>query len=119
MTEEDLLTAVLNLAMTAGFRVCHFRPARTNRGWRTLVQGHPGWPDLMMVKGKRFLVVELKGEKGVVSDDQRLWLADLLRAGIETHVWRPVDWTTGLIAEELGCAGGVIPKRDGADDPGF
>ena len=46
MTEDELLTAVLELAKFAGWRVCHFRPARTAMGWKTAIQGHKGWPDL-------------------------------------------------------------------------
>ena len=44
MTEEQLLTAVMDLAKFAGWRVTHFRPARTGRGWRTAVQGDNGCP---------------------------------------------------------------------------
>ena len=114
MTEEDLLTAVLDLAMTANWRVCHFRPARTNKGWRTLVQGHTGWPDLMLCGHRRFLVAELKSDKGSLSDDQARWRLVLDLAGVEYHVWKPRDWLDGTIAEALGCAGGVIPKREEA-----
>ena len=112
MTEDQLLTAVLELAKFAGWRVCHFRPARTSMGWKTAIQGHKGWPDLAMVKGKRFLVAELKSRNGTTTLEQTFWLRDLLRAGVEVHVWRPADWDLGTIAEALGCEGGIINRRE-------
>lgn len=112
MTEDQLLLAVLELAKFAGWRVTHFRPARTAMGWRTAISGDAGWPDLVMVKGTRVVVVELKAARGTLSDAQREWLRDLLRAGLECHVWRPIDWTLGVIAESLGCGQGIINRRE-------
>ena len=112
MTEDQLLIAVLELAKFAGWRVTHFRPARTSRGWRTAVQGDKGWPDLMICGHGRFLVVELKASGGKLSEEQLRWQDELVLAGVEYQVWRPIDWTEGMIAGELGCAGGVIPHRE-------
>lgn len=126
MTEDDLLTAVLELAKFAGWRVCHFRPLRTEQErerkrdgkrvkvWRTAVQGDNGWPDLILCGHRRFLVAELKSDTGSLSDDQARWRLEMDLAGIEYHVWRPVDWMSGEIAKVLGCGGGVIPKREEA-----
>lgn len=52
-----------------------------------------GWPDLAMARRRdgRFLLAELKAERGVVSARQ-VAVIDLLRAcGVEVHVFRPSD----------------------------
>lgn len=51
----------------------------------------PGWPDLVMIRPPEFVVVELKTDKGTVTDSQRQVLAALEECGIEAHLWRPSD----------------------------
>src|SRR5258705_9090381 len=59
MSEEELLTAVLQLCRVLGLRTAHFRPARTEKGWRTPVSGDgKGFPDLIIV-GSQVLAREL------------------------------------------------------------
>ena len=59
--ENQLLDAVLALAKVYGFRTVHWRAAKTAHGWRTPVQGDgKGWPDLLLVKGRRIIAAELK-----------------------------------------------------------
>lgn len=101
MTETELLDATLELAALFGWRSAHFRPARTAHGWRTPVAGDgKGWPDLILIR-ERILVAELKSARGALSAEQRRWLDDLARAGVEAHVWRPADWTSGTIEAVL------------------
>jgi hypothetical protein len=50
VTEADLQATILDAARLLGWRACHFRPARTTRGWRTPVEGDPGFPDLTLAK---------------------------------------------------------------------
>lgn len=98
--ESDFQRAVIELAQLLGWRVAHFRPARTEQGWRTAVAADgAGFPDLVLV---RFTVVyaELKAEKGRVSEAQAAWHDALRAAGQECHVWRPSDWDA--IVERLG-----------------
>lgn len=64
-------------------------------GWRryhTLrSKGSPsGYPDLTLVRD-RVVFIELKTEKGKLSDRQRDWLEALLNAGAEAYVARPSD----------------------------
>lgn len=102
MTENELLAAVLDLAKVLKWRVAHFRPAKTERGWRTPVSADgAGWPDLLLVR-QRVMAVELKSDKGRVTREQADWLIYLHLAGVETHVWRPADWHNGVILETLG-----------------
>jgi hypothetical protein len=101
MTEADLLAAVIDLAHLYGLRTAHFRPAWTEKGWRTAVSGDgKGWPDLVIL-GTRLIVRELKTETGRVPPAQQQWLAALAVAGIDAAVWRPQHWLDGTIRAEL------------------
>lgn len=103
MTEAVLQSAVIDLAHLLGYKVAHFRPAMLQSGrWATPVQADgAGWPDLAITGRDRFLVAELKSATGRLSADQEWWLAALGAAGVETHVWRPGDWSTGLVETVL------------------
>lgn len=90
--ESEFQATVVELARLRGWRLHHTRPARTQKGWRTPIQGDPGFPDLTMVRGDRVLFVELKSERGRVSPHQEAWLEALRAAGAEVAVWRPRDW---------------------------
>lgn len=91
LAEKDWQRQVIDLARMLHWRVAHFRPAMTKHGWVTPVAADgKGWPDLLLVRD-RVIAAELKADAGALSDDQRLWLAALERAGIEVHVWRPAD----------------------------
>lgn len=93
LAEADWQTRVTDLADLRGWRWAHFRPARTERGWRTPVSGPlgAGFPDLVLVR-HRVLFVELKAERGRVTPEQRAVHIALRAAGAEVRVWRPVDW---------------------------
>jgi hypothetical protein len=102
LSEDDLLVAVLLLMKMYGWRSFHSRPARTDRGWRTPVSGDgKGFVDIFAVKGERALAVELKSDAGTLRPEQRLWLAALEAAGIETHVWKPQQFSDGTISGAL------------------
>ena len=101
MTETQLLNAVIDAAHKLGWMVCHFRPARTERGWRTAIQGDKGWPDLVLCGHGRFLVVEVKSETGKLSVEQEMWRCALITAGIESYIWRPRHWLDGTIVRIL------------------
>jgi VRR-NUC domain len=92
VTEKDFQKTVTDALTAFGWRWCHFRPARTQRGWRTALSGSPGFPDLVAVRGDRVLFVELKAANGKLRDEQRSWLSALGAAGAEVHCWRPNDW---------------------------
>src|SRR6478672_4479793 len=90
MTERDFTTAMLEACRLFGWRSLHVRPARTDRGWRTPLQGDGrGWPDLFAVRGNRAIAAELKSETGRLGPGQADWLAALELAGVETYTWRP------------------------------
>ena len=86
--------AVMRLARDLGWAVAHFRPALTRAGrWYTPVSGDgAGLPDLLCVRDRRVLWVELKTGKGRLSATQRAWRDRLRAAGQEWHLFRPSDW---------------------------
>lgn len=105
MTEAQLQQAVIECARTLGWRVAHFRPALTEKGWRTPVEGDGvGFPDLLMVhpsNGMAVYAIELKAEGKHPTVEQQLWLDHLESAGCFTDVWRPADWTSGRVEKLL------------------
>lgn len=86
---------LVDLARVLGWRVAHFRPAqRADGSWRTAVSGDgAGFPDLVLVKGSRLVVVEAKSGRGRATPEQRAWL-DAFRhvPGVEVYEWRPEAW---------------------------
>jgi hypothetical protein len=66
----------------------------------------PGFPDWVIVR-ERVVYLELKSEKGALSDKQKRWLLGLLQAGQEAYVARPSDLDDlGLILSHRGHPGG-------------
>ena len=92
--EASFQAVVVETARLAGWRVAHFRAAKTSKGWRTPVTADgAGWPDLVLVRPPRLIFAELKSETGEVRANQTKWL-DVLRLlpQAEVFVWRPSDW---------------------------
>jgi hypothetical protein len=93
VSERDLQVAVLEAARLFGWRVALFRPARAARGWRTPVEGDgAGFPDLLLLRGERLLVRELKAGKGRLGREQLAWLEAFRSAGVDAGVWREDGW---------------------------
>lgn len=99
MAEAEWARQFTDLATLYGWTYAHFRPARTNKGWRTPVEGPggAGWPDYVLWR-ERVIFVELKSERGRLSHEQLdvMGLGDarggLLGAGAEVYVWWPSDF---------------------------
>ncbi len=93
ITEAQFQDTVTEYATLRGWRWTHFRPAKTDKGWRTPLQGSRGFPDLVLVRGLRLIFAEVKSERGILSADQKEWQDDLeLVPEIEYYLWRPSDW---------------------------
>lgn len=92
-SEADFTTQVVELASLRGWLVTHSRPAMTAKGYRTAIQGHKGFPDVVACRGGRLVVAELKSESGRFFAEQVAWLGRLDEVrGIEVYRWRPRDW---------------------------
>lgn len=113
-TESELQTKVIEIAHAFGWRVAHFRAARTQYGWRTPVQADgAGFPDLVLVHrgahpgAGRVLFRELKGAGRLrISADQAAWLDDLDAGGADVALWRPADWSSIVDVLSFGKASG-------------
>lgn len=100
ITEAELQAMVVELAHLAGWMIQHTRPARTaDGGWRTPIQGHKGFPDLVLVHERhgRVIFAELKSETGRVRPEQREWATALQATTgrsdvVQYRLWRPSDW---------------------------
>jgi hypothetical protein len=88
MSEEQLQRAIIKAAKLHGWRVAHFRAARTEKGWRTPVEGDPGFPDLVLARRGDVFFIECKSEKGRVSPEQKAWWSSLIP---RCRVIRPSD----------------------------
>ncbi len=83
ITERDLQAYVRDLARTFGWMYFH-----------TWISKHSaaGFPDVILLRGPRLVVAELKSEKGKTTEAQEEWLAAWRAFGqAEVHVWRPGD----------------------------
>ncbi len=102
MSEAQLQDAVIEMAQLLGWRVAHFRPAQTTKGWATPVQADgAGFPDLIMLRDSWMIAAELKSAKGKVSPAQDEWLDAFLRVGATVAVWYPRDLRSGEIERAL------------------
>jgi hypothetical protein len=84
MTEDDLLTAVVDALRYRGWLWTH--PRRSDKA---LTMGSPGVPDIIATDGHRILILELKREGSRPTADQAVWLAALETAGADVRVLRP------------------------------
>jgi hypothetical protein len=87
--DDSLLDQTINYAQASGWLVSHFRPARTDKGWRTSITGDKGMPDLILAhpaRGVRFW--EIKPDTGYPSADQVVWLGTLALSAVV----KPADW---------------------------
>ena len=98
LSEKAFQQQVLDLAKLLGWRVAHFRsvPVMHPGGritYQTPVQGQGvGFPDLLLIRGGRLLVAELKVPPNKTTPEQDEWLVAFRRAGIEAFVWTPDCW---------------------------
>ena len=95
--EAEFQKQIIQLGHLFGWRIAHFRPALTKRGWRTAVSGDgAGFPDLVLARDGFTIFAELKTDTGVVSIEQWAWLESLGGIHKNSHtivaVWRPRDF---------------------------
>ena len=91
MTEAELQRLVAELCARLGLAHYHTHDSR---------RSEPGFPDSVII-GNAVLFRELKSASGQLSPDQRRWGLRIERAGGNWAVWRPGDWTSGTITNQL------------------
>lgn len=102
MAERDLQAAIIEAAKYLGWRIMHTRPGRTAHGWTTPIQGHAGFPDLVLLRPPRLVFAELKTAKGELTIEQSLWFNGLKACvKAEVYLWKPRDWESGAIEAVL------------------
>jgi hypothetical protein len=102
ISERQFQDTIVDLAAFYGWKVHHVRPGMTGSGsWLTNVQGHAGFPDLVLAhagreRGRRgpilpaVIFAELKTSTGMLRHNQIEWQQTLtVIPGIEYYVWRP------------------------------
>lgn len=92
-THVEWQQQIVDLAHMNGWLHLHVRRS-IGRGKKWVTSTNViGWPDLLLwhERDQRVLAVELKVGKDRPTDEQTAVLESLHRAGIETHVWYPVD----------------------------
>lgn len=98
MTESQLTDLVVDAARLYHWRVTHFRPARTVRGWSTPLQGDPGFPDLCLARNGVVIFAELKVGRGKLRPEQEKWRDAL---GDQWRLWTDRD-LSAIIRELRG-----------------
>jgi hypothetical protein len=89
-TETSFGNWLIGYARTQAWRITHFRPAQTAQGWRTALQGHRGFVDLVLAREGETIHAELKVGRNMPDDDQWAWLIWLASTpGAEVYIWRP------------------------------
>lgn len=82
MTEEELQKTITEAAMNHGYQVHHETDSRKSRG---------GFPDLHICGHGRQFVFELKSDRGESRPDQRVWIREYQRAGVDARFVYPED----------------------------
>lgn len=93
ITEKQFMGQVVQLAKLFGWLVYHTHDSR-----RSIA----GFPDLILLRGGRMLVIELKVGKNRATAEQVAWLREFSKTGAFVAVWTPEHW--GEIQGTLGDA---------------
>jgi len=96
--EAEFQRNLIEMANNLGWRVASFRKVRVQRKngrvyWETPVAADGrGFPDTLMIKGRRLLISEQKVGHNTTTPEQKLWLNAFEQVGAEVHVWKPEQW---------------------------
>lgn len=94
-TEKQFQDNVIDLAKQLGYDlIYHTHDSRRSQ---------PGFPDLVLINSRtgRTLWRELKSAKGRIRKEQQIWIDGLKAAGHDAEFWRPEDWFSERIKNEL------------------
>jgi len=125
MTHDQLQDNIADLAITLGWQVFHPQTVETvKRGHCTPYKyaTSKGFPDLVLAKKDiGIILIEVKSEKGDLSDDQKRWrqhIGDVIcpTGEYSYYVLRPCDWMSNKVQEilERGWEIGVLVNTHGS-----
>jgi hypothetical protein len=122
VNEQQFLDRIIHLATVQRWAIHHDRPARrAGARWATAIQGHAGFPDLVLARQGVVLFREVKGYQasgrlGRLSSEQLDWARQLdhwatrsiidVGSGLSAiearrtmlfDVWTPDDWDTLIV----------------------
>lgn len=112
-SEASFSNRICDLLTRLDYRWTHFRPARTGRTyiaengeqkevWTTPLSGDPGMPDIIAVRGRRLLFIELKGTNGNLTAEEAAWIDQLEDCrGCDVLVLWPDSYSLENLAEFL------------------
>jgi hypothetical protein len=84
MTEKQWQAVIVEAAQYLGFTVYHTEFS---------IRSSPGFPDLILAKPPRLVVIECKAERGKVTPAQERWLSLFAAVpGVTAVCARPSDW---------------------------
>ena len=84
ISEREFMQMVIDYARLHGFLAYHTYDSR---------RSEPGFPDLVLVRGDRVIVAELKAMKGGLRPGQVEWLEAFADTGkVEAFLWLPSSW---------------------------
>lgn len=84
MSEDLFQKKILELGRFLGWNIYHIPDSRRATA--------KGFPDLVISGFGRVLFRELKTANGRISKEQKEWIENAERAGLDVAVWRPCDW---------------------------
>lgn len=79
-SEKSFMAEVIALAKGCGWRIYHTHDSRKSEA---------GFPDLLLLRGDRCLVAELKVGRNRPTAAQLNWIEAFAAAGVESFVWYP------------------------------
>jgi len=97
-SEASFMAQVVAYAESRRWHAWHDRATNAPRrcpdcgSYRRLPRNDAGFPDLVLIRRPRLVVVECKRDGEYPSDAQRGWLDAFAACEIETYLWRPSDW---------------------------
>lgn len=88
MSEREFSALIVDVARLGGWHRYHTFDSR---------RSSHGFPDWVFTRDGRLIFAELKSEKGKLSPNQEIWIAELklvagLNDNVQVFVWRPSDW---------------------------
>jgi hypothetical protein len=92
VSEDRFERWVISVARVSGWRGYHTRKSFGSVMGVSRLDAY-GWPDWAFwhMGKRRFLLRELKTQRGIVSAYQRTVIAELAACGVDAKVWRPSD----------------------------